>query len=112
MLTIEKEIFNRAKKLQLQDEARMFPWVVRKMRGDYDVYIGRGSKWGNPFVIGPGHNREDVVRSYICYILNNKKLLKALPLLYNKSLGCFCAPLLCHGHVLRALLELRSKLCC
>lgn len=23
--------------------------VVNKYKEDYDVYIGRGSKWGNPF---------------------------------------------------------------
>lgn len=27
-----------------------------------NVYIGRGSKWGNPFRIGPHGNRDDVVR--------------------------------------------------
>lgn len=40
-----------------------------------DVYIGRGSKWGNPFKIGPHGDREDVVRRYACMIMENAELL-------------------------------------
>ena len=31
--------------------------VVNKYHENYDVYIGRGSKWGNPFVIGKDGDR-------------------------------------------------------
>ena len=27
--------------------------VVNRRKETFDVYIGRGSKWGNPFKIGP-----------------------------------------------------------
>jgi hypothetical protein len=71
---------------------------------DY-VYIGRPSKWGNPFVIGRDGNRDEVVRKYLDYILENKELLKDLPELKGKNLGCYCAPQLCHGDVLIVLNE-------
>lgn len=27
----------------------ILPTVVNKYKEDFDVYIGRGSKWGNPY---------------------------------------------------------------
>ena len=38
--------------------------VVHCTRGTHDVYIGRPSKWGNPFVIGKDGTREQVIRKY------------------------------------------------
>ena len=64
------------------------------------VYIGRGSKWGNPFVIGKDGTREEVVEKYAEYILKNDELLSCLSELKGKDLWCFCAPKLCHGDVL------------
>lgn len=71
----------------------------------YDIYIGRPSKWGNPFTIGKDGTREEVIEKYRKYILKNKKLLKSLPELKGKVLGCFCKPRACHGDVLVELLE-------
>ncbi len=71
---------------------------------DY-VYIGRPSKWGNPFVIGRDGNRDEVVRKYLDYILENQNLLNDLHELKGKNLGCYCAPELCHGDVLIVLNE-------
>lgn len=80
--------------------------VVNRKRGDpYDVYIGRGSKWGNPFVIGLDGTREDVIEKYRQYIQTRPDLLAALPELKNKRLGCYCAPAACHGDVLIELLK-------
>ncbi len=31
---------------------------------NYDVYIGRGSDWGNPYVIGIDGDRDEVIRKY------------------------------------------------
>jgi hypothetical protein len=65
------------------------------------VYIGRPSKWGNPFVIGPDGTREDVVRKFEKYLHANPELLEAAKLeLRGKDLVCFCAPLACHGDIL------------
>jgi len=63
------------------------------------VYIGRPSKWGNPFVIGKDGNRQEVVRKYEEWLLNNK-LMNDVHELQGKNLVCWCAPLACHGDVL------------
>ena len=79
--------------------------VVNLRKEKYDVYIGRGSKWGNKFVIGRDGNREEVIRKYREYILNNDYLLNCLGELKDKILGCYCKPLACHGDVLVELVE-------
>lgn len=75
--------------------------VVNKKTDQYDVYIGRGSKWGNPFKDG---TRTENIDKYREYINGSQSLLNHLPELKNKRLGCFCAPLPCHGDVLIELL--------
>jgi hypothetical protein len=74
--------------------------VVNVRNSQYDVYIGRGSKWGNPFVIGKDGNRNDVCKKYEQYLLSRQDLVAALPELKGKVLGCYCAPLACHGDLL------------
>ncbi len=74
--------------------------VVNKYKQPYDIYIGRGSKWGNPFIIGQDGNREEVINKYENYLLNNPELLNSLHELKGKTLGCFCKPKPCHGDVL------------
>lgn len=64
------------------------------------VYIGRPSKWGNPFYIGTHGSRKQVIEKYENYLKNNKKLLNDLNELIDRPLKCFCAPLPCHGDVL------------
>lgn len=70
-----------------------------------DVYIGRGSIWGNPFKIGPDGSRSDVIRKHRDWILNNPILLFRIPQLHDKVLGCFCKPKGCHGDTLADLVE-------
>lgn len=79
--------------------------VVHCKRQPFDTYIGRGSKWGNLFVIGVHGNREQVIARYREWILGRPELLKALPELEGKVLGCYCHPLPCHGDVLVELLN-------
>jgi len=68
----------------------------------FDIYIGRPTKWGNPFIIGQNGTREEVVAKYREWITlgDGKHLLKDLHELKGKVLGCWCAPKLCHGNVL------------
>ena len=83
--------------------------VVNLRKEKYDVYIGRGSKWGNRFVIGKDGDRDEVIRRYREWILNYKELLSSLHELKGKVLGCFCKPKACHGDVLVELVnELRE----
>jgi len=83
--------------------------VVNKMVQEYDVFIGRPSKWGNPFVIGKDGTREEVIEKYRAYILKKPELLACLVELKGKTLGCFCKPLPCHGDVLVELIKERVK---
>jgi hypothetical protein len=77
--------------------------VVHCKKEKYDVYIGRPSKWGNPYTIGVDGTREEVLLKY-------KMWLDTHPLPYRelrgKILGCWCAPLPCHGDIL---MELANK---
>lgn len=79
--------------------------VVNKRKERYDVYIGRPSKWGNPFVVGIDGTREQVVAKYRDWIQTQPHLLEALPELKGKVLGCYCSPQACHGDVLKELAE-------
>lgn len=74
--------------------------VVNRFAEPYDVYIGRGTKWGNPFVIGVHGDRKTVIAKYAAWIKTQPQLLAQLHTLKGKKLGCFCAPKSCHGHVL------------
>ena len=84
--------------------------VVHCKKAAYDVYIGRPSKWGNPFSHKPGTQAQFVVASrdaaiaaYREWILHQPELLAALPELKGHTLGCWCKPQSCHGDVLAAL---------
>jgi hypothetical protein len=70
------------------------------------VYIGRPSKWGNPFVIGRDGTRGAVVAKYRAWLSGNPALMAALPELCGKDLVCWCAPQACHGDVLLKLARL------
>lgn len=81
-------------------------------RVPYDVYIGRPSKWGNPFSHLDGTlaeykvaTRDEAVDRYAEWIKKQPELLAALDELKDKTLGCFCAPKRCHGDVLKQLAE-------
>ena len=77
-------------------------------RAAHDVYIGRPSKWGNPFVIGRDGTREEVIARYEAWLLEQPELVAALPELAGKTLGCWCAPRACHGDVLARLAGAQS----
>jgi len=79
------------------------------------VYVGRPSKWGNPFQIGRDGTREEVIEKFRVYVegrlaakwnqdghpslrgINTKEDLGELR---GKDLVCWCAPLPCHADVL------------
>ena len=87
-----------------------------------DVYIGRGSPWGNPFsflkhstavVVVKDRNEAvecfdlwlqgeaftELLQEQRAYILQHVKELK------GRTLGCYCAPDRCHGEVLERLAQ-------
>jgi hypothetical protein len=77
---------------------------------DQIVYIGRPSKWGNPFVVGrqPAHIRLNAINRYEEYVRTNPTLMAALSELRGKALVCHCKPRACHGDVLVKLLKERG----
>lgn len=69
------------------------------------MYIGRPSKFGNPYQIGPDGNRAEVLAKYEIWLRNQPHLMAALPELRGKVLGCYCKPLRCHGDILARLAD-------
>lgn len=82
--------------------------VVRCREDEYDVYIGRPSKWGNPFSHLPDtlaqfrvKTRDEAIIAYAKWLMTQPKLIAdAKAELRGKVLGCFCWPKSCHGDVL------------
>lgn len=62
-------------------------------------YVGRPTKWGNPFVIGRDGTRDEVIARYERYLYESG-LFDDLDELEGKDLECWCAPLPCHADVL------------
>lgn len=78
------------------------PRVLNKKRHEIPagaVYIGRPSKWGNPFVIGKHGNRANVIAKYEQYLCDSP-LIAQVSELKGKDLVCWCSPEGCHGDVL------------
>ena len=81
--------------------------VVHCKKEAHDVYIGRPSKWGNPFSHMPGtkamyqvSTREEAIQRYEEWLRTQPELMAALSELKGKVLGCWCKPKACHGDVL------------
>lgn len=59
-------------------------------------YCGRGSKYGNPYIIGIDGDRDEVCDKYTIYAdiyFTDDEIRKDLG---GRDLVCFCAPLRCH----------------
>jgi len=62
------------------------------------VYIGRGSSFGNPFVMGKDGDRDDVCNKFKYMLQSNPALIEQVKReLAGKDLVCFCKPRRCHG---------------
>ena len=73
------------------------------------VYVGRPSKWGNPFKIGRDGEGQEVVdcyRRFYAALNDDARHILNLEELRGQDLVCWCAPLPCHADVL---LELANK---
>lgn len=65
------------------------------------VYIGRPTKWGNPFPVGDFLDRESCLKAYRAWLESQPELIQdARRELAGKDLVCFCAPKPCHGDIL------------
>lgn len=66
------------------------------------IYVGRGSKWGNPYKVDKLMNLGEVLKMYACHLkfMEDEKLLKPEEL-RGKNLACWCKegeP--CHADIL------------
>lgn len=90
--------------------------VVNLKKDKYDVYIGRGSPFGNPFKIGKTYGicyrsitREQAIELYKPWFYMNIQgkpgFKEAVLKLKDKKLGCYCKPLACHGDIIKLYLD-------
>lgn len=114
-MTIEEHLEN-IKRHREQAKTLSLTTVVHFNKDKCDLYIGRPSKWGNPFThrkhpkMLPKHivdTREEAVEAYREWITEGegKYLLKDIHELKGKILGCWCKPKSCHGDVLADLVN-------
>lgn len=75
--------------------------VVNNVAPEGSVAIGRGTVWGNPFIVGADGERDIVIAKFYHYA---KWRLEREPgwlePLLGKNLACYCAPNACHGDVI------------
>ena len=80
--------------------------VSNKDMGDsYDVYIGRGTLWGNPYQMGKEGTRDEVIAKFAYdfdkrFLKLPEKFDENIEKLRGKTLGCHCKPAACHGDVI------------
>ena len=97
-------------------------YVVHFKTHAHDVYIGRPSKWANPYTHKDLEKtqakyqvatRQEALNGYVHY-LNESGLIKDLEELRGKVLGCWCCKspsdgsektLVCHGQVIAKILN-------
>lgn len=104
--------FSRLLKKNLRVIPLRITTVTNQTKEEFDISIGRGGPWGNPFKIsyGPGGlTREEAIEKYKEYfheniLLDNEKH-SALLSLRGYRLGCFCKPEACHGDIIAAYLN-------
>lgn len=101
--------------------------LINLRNGDpYTVYIGRKGghphHYGNPFIIGVDGSRDEVIKKCnfwlrgIAYSLVEPDrriwILQNLSSLEGEDLGCWCAPLPCHGNIyIQLLKEIKEGKC-
>lgn len=72
----------------------------------FDIYIGRPSKWGNPYVMNHASgNRDEVIEKFRLFFFSPTDRARRLrdeakKELRGMILACYCKPLPCHGDVL------------
>lgn len=87
--------------------------VVNKRREPYDVYIGRGSDFGNKYPITPTVSREQVIewhkRDFLKQVEEDPVFRRKVLGLRGKRLGCFCKPQACHGDTIKEWLDANAE---
>lgn len=85
--------------------------VVHCKKEKFDTYIGRPSKWGNPYTFKANTiaefvvPKDEVLPRYEAWLKQQPELMAALHELKGKTLGCWCKPAACHGDILARLAD-------
>jgi hypothetical protein len=86
--------------------------VINLRTASYDVYIGRAGKghdgyFGNPFILNPRGDKDARLFCIMQYrgwfykrMETDPEFKRRVHELKDKTLGCFCKPLACHGDVI------------
>ncbi len=85
--------------------------IVNRHKERFDVYIGRGTPWGNPSIVGQvcarcGELHADGAATLPCYRqwlheqLQNPVIANKTKALLGRTLACSCKPKPCHGDIL------------
>lgn len=91
---------------QRVDEA-LLAWAEA---GDLFVRIDRKTEWGNPFEMPGDGSRDEVCDLFETRYLPFKRgLLKKIPALRGRVLGCWCHPEPCHGHTIARTVNLEAS---
>lgn len=86
--------------------------VNKDSSNDFDVYVGRGTPWGNPFPVGKQDGQFERSESIALFrqhfeknVLSNPSLHRGLLGLRGLRIACHCKPLACHGDVIASYLN-------
>lgn len=90
---------------------------VVNMCDDYDIYVGRPSKFGNPY----SHldisiaqfkvkNIDEALYKYEEYLLSNSELYNSLYELKYKKIACWCKTKKCHAYILKKYVDKLEQL--
>ena len=95
--------------------------VYKQDSKDGDMYIGRPSAVGNPYVVGPLYSRHEAIERYKPWLeekimRRDPQVLKVIENIEHQlnqgkpvRLMCFCKPHACHGDVLREVILKRMS---
>lgn len=75
---------------------------LRPPADHWPVYIGRPTKWGNPFEIGVHGTRQEVIAQFRDWVYKPEQAQlreDARQVLRGKDLVCWCYPADCHGSI-------------
>ena len=94
----------------------MKDYIANVKTDQYDIYVGRGSKWGNPFshlsdstAKWKVSSRNEAIEKYKEWIVEQPELMECIHELKGKVLGCWCKPKRCHAEILVNLANKEEK---
>ena len=84
--------------------------IIRVDKTDnYDIFIGRPSKFSNPFIINRDGTRSEVLLKFEEYFKNHPDINDLLKELNNKRIACWCnLAQECHGDIIIKIYNFKS----